>query len=147
MRARYIYEKFTQDSDPISDMNIGMRSISGHAAYKILRNELKEFGIVVKKSSISEYIGTNNAVEIQLYNIYGDQLLSDYVISFYNDKAAEMDGNPESGGWFIDEGELMDDPTYDTQEFIRIILEAIYGPINKIDERIEILNKIKKYFK
>jgi hypothetical protein len=68
MRAKFIYEKFTEDSDPIEDMGIGQ--------IHRIKKWLKQYGITDYKINKNFSINVVNGVDLRNRNLYK---LPDYI--------------------------------------------------------------------
>jgi len=142
-----LYEKFVADSDPIHDMGIGsLRRASPKTALGVLQDILDPFGILIKRKRIPRYSGAVDFWLAEKSTPY--KSISNYLdLSFFNDEAAEMDGNSKDSGWFGEPISQMNEPTYDTEEFVRLVLKEIYGDASVIEKKIKNLENIKNYIK
>ena len=57
MRAKFIYEKFTEDSDPVNDMGIGLKHLIEKWIEEMNKKSIDQMGI--KNYSIDEYANIN----------------------------------------------------------------------------------------
>lgn len=142
MRAKFIFEKFEEKSDPISDMSIGIKNLPLAKIISLTVDAFKPFGITV---FFRTYDGRPGEIEFDLYDNVLQKEYSGIDFSFSNTEAAKHDFLGGEGGWFI-EGVGMDDATYNLDDVVKIILNELYGDKEKVQARIKSLRNVIKYY-
>ena len=143
MRAKLVYEKFKVESDPVSDMNIGIKSMSLEEIAKFTADAFKSFGITVFYRT---YHHTPGEIYFDLFdNIIQEEIkLPDF--SFSNAEASKRNFEDQSGiGWFI-HGIGMKETTLNINDIIRIILSRVYGDKEGVEKRVKYLKNVIKYY-
>ncbi len=149
MRAKFIYEKFTADSDPIKDMGIGNPEKS---IFPILQKELDKYDISIEWD---EYEDAGEGVwEISFY-IDNDDNYDQFELIYGTDEAAVRSNTaeePQDAG-FSDpyEGNILKKSTYDIDIVVESVLKRVYGnkteisqEIKKLEQKINKLKNIQK---
>jgi len=143
MRAKLVYEKFKAESDPVSDMSIGVKSMSLKEIAKFTSDVFKPFGITVFYRT---YETSPGEINFDLFdNIIQEEIkLPDF--TFYDAKASKRNFDDEEGiGWFID-GIGMKEATLDINDIVKIILSRVYGDKEGVQKRVTYLKNVLKYY-
>lgn len=155
VRENILVEKFTEYSDPISDMKIGIRSMSAKQAAELTVRTFKPFGISVYYRLYNDDSGQ---VYFDLYDSITEKEFNIGGFTFYTEEAAKAESasylnddteDPEAkGGWFFDDLDIdLEEPTFDLNKILQIVLQLIYGKKEAIDIRLRYLENVKRFYK
>jgi hypothetical protein len=139
MRAKFIYEKFTDDnSDPIKDMGIGNPE---KTILPMLVKELAKYDIDVifeKDTNLGKGFWYAQTVE---FNLDDDDYYPEVQLDYATDEAAEEE--EWKGGFHLcyDDGDEILEPTHDIQKVFKALLKIKYGSKKEIDKIIKITEK------
>jgi hypothetical protein len=147
MHARLINEKFTEQSDPIQDMGLGLKN-NPKILLPMVIKKLKEFGINAEVKKSFEF--GNGHYEIYVNGNSDDEVLE--VQYFYStDKAAHEEG--WKGGFALsdDGGADLCKVSHDPMVSIKVLLKRKYGTkakiakyIDKAEKKIAFLKEVEK---
>lgn len=147
MRARLITEKFTETSDPISDMGLGLKN-NPKVLLPMVVNKLKEYDINVKAVQSFEFGPGFYDLEVQGN---GDDDHMDVQYYYSTDAAAKTEG--WKGGFSLadDGGADLCKVSHDPMVSIKVLLKRQYGSKVKIaksiawtEKKLRLLKEVEK---
>jgi len=133
MRARLIIEKFTEESDPITDMGVGLKN-NPKILLPMVIKELKKYGINVRWEKSYEF-GAGHFDLVVEGNSDNDKMDVQY---FYSTDAAAHEEGWKGGFSLADDGGTdLCKVSHDPYVSIKTLLKRKYGTIKQIAAKIE----------
>jgi hypothetical protein len=142
MRAQFINEEFTEDSDPIKDMGIGNPEKS---IFPALAKELAKYDIEIvwcEDNELGEGFWNFN-IDFNDYEEFDELYIQ---LSYATDEAAEREFSEEGwkGGFslFDEDGEMsFDKATHDIHKVVKELVYQKYGDKPDIQQKIKRMEK------
>lgn len=147
MKAQFINEKFTEDSDPVKDMGIGLKNNPKLLLPAVVK-KLKEYNINVKAVQSFEFGPGFYDLEVQGN---GDDDKMDVQYYYSTDAAAKTEGWP--GGFSLgdDGGADLCKISHDPMVSIKALIKRQYGTKAKLakyiiqtENKLRILKEVEK---